>query len=282
MEHKLSQFVKYENEDAYYVGKEMEIRGINNIMKVNGIEPDSGDAVTKEELQIIIEKLNKRKSKSSMYKLPKEMRDPSWGKPNSKLIKEFLNLKEETILIINDLWENSEFKYLRNMSSDQRGSWGENLIYRLIKLYTKYNVKWDADRNTSNSDGIYDLVVNKHKAEVKTATSGYSSKKNKLTNTYQHENIYEDNVWDKLILLDVNPDGFYITIINHKDMVFGENIHPIFGKKSTKHLSGWKFDTSKVVLERGIQNNLTIYIDMSIPNLIDENKICKFLKENLK
>ena len=85
MEYKLSHFFKYENEDAYYVGKEMEIRGINTIMKTNGIEPDSGDAVTKEELQIIIEKLNKGKVKSSMYKLPKEMRDPLWGKPKPKL-----------------------------------------------------------------------------------------------------------------------------------------------------------------------------------------------------
>ena len=59
MQYKLSHFFKYENEDAYYVGKEMEIRGINTIMKTNGIQPDSGDAVTKEELQIIIEKLNK-------------------------------------------------------------------------------------------------------------------------------------------------------------------------------------------------------------------------------
>ena len=87
MEYKLSHFFKYENEDAYYVGKEMEIRGINTIMKTNGIEPDSGDAVTKEELQIIIEKLNKGKVKSSMYKLPKEMRDPLWGVPNAKVLR---------------------------------------------------------------------------------------------------------------------------------------------------------------------------------------------------
>lgn len=87
MEYKLSHFFKYENEDAYYVGKEMEIRGINTIMKRNGIEPDSGDAVTKEELQIIIEKLNKGKVKSSMYKLPKEMRDPLWGAPNAKVLR---------------------------------------------------------------------------------------------------------------------------------------------------------------------------------------------------
>jgi hypothetical protein len=65
MEYKLSQFIKYENEDAYYVGKEMEIRGINTIMKQNGIEPDSGDAVTKEELKVVMFDLNNKDIVSS-------------------------------------------------------------------------------------------------------------------------------------------------------------------------------------------------------------------------
>jgi hypothetical protein len=61
MEHKLSQFIKYENEDAYYVGKEMGIKEINTIMKKNGIEPDSGDAISLEELKVVIKTLNKGK-----------------------------------------------------------------------------------------------------------------------------------------------------------------------------------------------------------------------------
>jgi superfamily II DNA or RNA helicase len=65
MEYKLSHFFKYENEDAYYVGKEMEIRGINTIMKRNGIEPDSGDAVTKEELKVVMFDLNNKDIVSS-------------------------------------------------------------------------------------------------------------------------------------------------------------------------------------------------------------------------
>jgi superfamily II DNA or RNA helicase len=65
MEYKLSHFFKYENEDAYYVGKEMEIRGINTIMKRNGIEPDSGDAITKEELKVVMFDLNNKDIVSS-------------------------------------------------------------------------------------------------------------------------------------------------------------------------------------------------------------------------
>ena len=71
MEYKLSQFIKYENEDAYYVGKEMEIRGINTIMKRNGIEPDSGDAVTKEELKAVMFDLNNKDIVSSENSIKK-------------------------------------------------------------------------------------------------------------------------------------------------------------------------------------------------------------------
>ena len=71
MEYKLSHFFKYKNEDAYYVGKEMEIRGINTIMKTNGIEPDSGDAVTKEELKVVMFDLNNKDIVSSENSIKK-------------------------------------------------------------------------------------------------------------------------------------------------------------------------------------------------------------------
>jgi superfamily II DNA or RNA helicase len=72
MKYKLSHFLKYENEDAYYVGKEMKIRGITTIMKENGIEPDSGDTITKEELKLVMHNLNNKdivKSESSIKKI---------------------------------------------------------------------------------------------------------------------------------------------------------------------------------------------------------------------
>lgn len=175
------------------------------------------------------------------------------------------NLKQETLLKSNNLWNGSKFEYLINtgLSSDNRGKWGENFIHKIIKNFTNFESEWLADENTSHNDGsIFDILINKYRTEVKTATSGMNSKTNKLTYTFQHENIYEENIWDKLLLLDVEPNGFYITILNHSDMVFGENRHPILKKKSTKHLSAWKFDTSLAVLKRGIENGLTIYLSI--------------------
>jgi hypothetical protein len=174
-------------------------------------------------------------------------------------------LKKETLLKSNLFWKGSEFEYLINtgLSSDNRGKWGENFINKLINAYTDFNSVWLADGNTSHNDGsIFDILINKYRTEIKTATSGMDSRRNRLTYTFQHENIYEENIWDKLILLDVEPSGFYITVLNHSEMVFGDDRHPILEKKSTKHLSAWKFDTSLSVLKRGIENGLTIYLSM--------------------
>jgi hypothetical protein len=174
-------------------------------------------------------------------------------------------LKQKTLLKVNNLWKNSPFEYLitTGLSPDDRGRWGENFIHDIIQNYTHCISEWMSDTNIGNADGsIFDMLVNSLRVEVKTATSGVNRRSDKLTYTFQHENIYEENVWDKLVLLDVEPNGFYITVINHKDMVFGNNIHPIFKKKSTKHLSGWKFDMSRASLKRGIENGLTIYLSV--------------------
>jgi len=180
-----------------------------------------------------------------------------------------------------DFWEESEFEFLRDLTSDQRGKWGENFFNELVKKLTPYETIWNGDKNTSNSvknEGIFDIRVitnpKKERKEIKTATTGVSRKKNKLTYTYQHENIYEENVWDQLIFIDIYPKGFYITIINHEDMVFDGKTHPIFKTKSTKHLSAWKFDMSTCKLKRGIKHGVTLHVKM---DEINEDEITRFL-----
>lgn len=176
------------------------------------------------------------------------------------------NILTETIdrnVNLNNIWENSDFEPLTQVSSDTRGRWGEDFLQELIKDVTNFKVKWDGDSNTSNGCGsIYDILVNFERTEAKTAMVGYNKKTQRRTNTWQHENIYKENVWDKLLLLDIEPDGFYITCIDHDDMCFGDERHPILKKKSTKHLSAWKFDTSRAVLKRGIENGYSIYVSV--------------------
>lgn len=192
------------------------------------------------------------------------------------------NLKKKTLLKSNNLWKNSPFEYVvtTGLSPDDKGRWGEEFIHTLIQEYTEFDSEWMADRNVGNEDGsIFDIDINKYRTEVKTATSGYNRKTNKLTYTFQHENIYEEDIWDKLVLFDVEPSGFYLTVINHTDMVFGDTIHPIFKKKATKHLSAWKFDMSKASLKRGIENGLTIYL--SIHDMkSDLSNLKSFLKKH--
>lgn len=180
-------------------------------------------------------------------------------------------------------YENTPFEQLLTLTSDDRGKWGEKFLHNNIKL-SGLKSKWDGDSNTGNMDGsVYDILINlNRRTEVKTATNGLNKRSRKLTNTWQHENIYEENIWDDLLLLDINPNAFYLTHIPHSKMCFGEVRHTILEKKSTKHLTGWKFDTSRASLIRGLEAGITIYIDVDKNGNIsddDKTKLRRFIVE---
>ena len=193
-----------------------------------------------------------------------------------------LNINETLINYphTNEVWYKSPFKGLKEVSNDDRGEWGEDFLQKLISDVTELSVTWDGNNNTSNDDGIYDIKVNKKRTEVKTATVGYNKKTKKVTNTYQHENIYEEDIWDNLLLLDIKPEGFYITHIEYNDMYFGDEVHPILKKKSTKHLSAWKFDTSRAVLQRGLENGYTIYVEVNSDGTFSTENIGDFFEKH--
>ena len=193
-----------------------------------------------------------------------------------------LNINETLINYphTNEVWYKSPFKGLKEVSNDDRGEWGEDFLQKLISDVTELSVTWDGNNNTSNDDGIYDIKVNKKRTEVKTATVGYNKKTKKVTNTYQHENIYEEDIWDNLLLLDIKPEGFYITHIEYNDMCFGDEVHPILKKKSTKHLSAWKFDTSRAVLQRGLENGYTIYVEVNSDGTFSTENIGDFFEKH--
>ncbi len=204
-------------------------------------------------------------------------------KNNKKVMRP--NILIETIrrnTYTNTIWKDSIFENLTKESSDTRGKWGEDFLQALIKDVTTLGVEWDGDSNTSNECGsIYDILVKKKRTEAKTAMVGYDKNRQKPTNTWQHENIYKENVWDNLLLLDIKPEGFYITHIEHNDMYFGDEVHPILKKKSTKHLSAWKFDTSKAVLQRGMENGYTIYISVDeITNGTHRGKLKEYFERH--
>ena len=172
-----------------------------------------------------------------------------------------------------DMWEDSPFRKLTLLTNDERGSWGE---YTLTKLFDKvgaFDYEWDKDRNTNQKDGIYDIVVLKNdrriRVEVKTATVGQNS-------SWQHENIYKKEVWDKLVFIDVDYFSINITVIDYSEMTFDEK-HPVFGRKPTLRSSQedkYKFDFGKSNIERGIDNGYTFCYNIVKP---DEEGLVAFL-----
>lgn len=179
-------------------------------------------------------------------------------------------ISKKTIDRTTNIWINSPFEFLQKVSADERGKWGEELFSEFLKKFTNYDVIWEGDRNTNNFDkSIYDILINNFKTEVKTATKG--SKKD----IWQHENIYKEPKWDKLVFIDVDLFGIYFTIHSYEEMPFDKEKHKLLNKKSTKHLSAWKFDLTKKHMEILEKNKMTFYYDLNEPN---DSKLSEFLQ----
>lgn len=208
------------------------------------------------------------------YNLPNKMTK------TLEIIKERVEKSKPKSTIYN-IWEGSLFEVpIKGRTSDERGYFGESLINNFVNIHTNFKCLWLKDSNTSQDDGIYDLLINKFRTEVKTASASVCRKTGKINYKFQHENIYKEKVWDKLILLDIEPKGYYLTVLNHSDMNF-ENRHSVLKTKCTKHLAAYKFDTAYshsrggCNLNRGIKAGLTIYI--SLDDMNADVKMSNFL-----
>jgi hypothetical protein len=174
-----------------------------------------------------------------------------------------------------DFWEDSPFRKLTLLTNDERGSWGEKALTKLFDKVGNIKYEWDQDKNTNQRDGIYDIVVLKNdrriRVEVKTATIGQN-------NSWQHENIYKKQVWDKLVFIDVDYFSINITVIDYSQMTF-DSKHSVFGRKPTLRSSQddkYKFDFGKSNIQRGIDNGYTFCYNILNP---DEKGLVSFLTE---
>ena len=170
-------------------------------------------------------------------------------------------------------WSGSLFEKVTNFSTDYKGKYGEELLYKFIKDYTGIPVQWDEDSNTSNDDGVYDLfwyLHNGKKVRVEVKTSGRTVSNGRPIG-WQHENVYfSDNKWDKLIFLDYDRnDVMFITVVDY-DMVVKDNMIDlsIFGKKAhqRKNEEGKaKVDFSLKSIRKGIDAGVTFEYDFNNP-----------------
>jgi hypothetical protein len=187
----------------------------------------------------------------------------------SNLLNEYVTNSKKT-----NFWSESPFEGLLKLGIDERGKWGENLIYSLITLYTSLDCKWDGDSNIKNEDGsVWDILIRKITTEIKTAMRGTS------VATWQHEKLVNNKSWEKIIFIDVDYSGIWFTVQNYNDIPFNNDKHKLLGKKSTPCKGGWKFDLSIKQLKELENNGDTIYFDLESPN-IDE--FVNFIEKKFK
>jgi hypothetical protein len=183
-----------------------------------------------------------------------------------------------------NFWNGSKFEPLIHQTSDARGVWGEELVEKLF-ISAGINCVWNKDKNINQENGIWDILVDsiikKVRLEVKTAFKDTKDDK------WQHDNIYKEDYWDVIIFVDVDYDKVYFTIQQKEDIPFDFDGHKILkgrgnngGKKSTRHLSAWKFDLNKNQIKILESHGFSFTLDMCKPDYESLNKF--FIKHIIK
>tara|TARA_B100000900_G_C20496478_1_gene681844 strand:- start:506 stop:1114 length:609 start_codon:yes stop_codon:yes gene_type:complete len=170
-------------------------------------------------------------------------------------------------------WAGSLFESVTHFSTDYKGKFGEELLFKILKELTDIPVQWDADSNTANDDGVYDLFWTNDEGEkkrVEVKTSGRTVANGKPIG-WQHENVYfSDKKWDKLVFIDYDRnDIMFVTIVDYNEVVKDNNLDlSIFGKKGhqRKNEEGKaKVDFSMKSISNGIDKGVTFEYDFNNP-----------------
>jgi len=171
----------------------------------------------------------------------------------------------------NSIWKNSKFEEIQYLTIDRVGRIGEKAIYDVLKKQNKVELFWDGDCNTGQTDGTYDMLIDKKRFEIKTARLGKGG-------NFQHEGIKQTG-WDKLLFVDIAPNKIYLTIIDNSEL-FPLKRHDVFGIKPhlrrDKH--NHKFDLRISHLNKGIISKQTIELNSIDSN---ENLITNFILNHL-
>ena len=186
--------------------------------------------------------------------------------------------KQESVSECKDYWKGSYFEFLKTFSLDERGKWGERLIYKMLQN-SGLESHWDGDNNTDPEDGIYDIWVLfkmlKKRIEVKTAMRGTSQ------DSWQHENVYGSlDIWDKLVFLDIDYDKLYLTVFDYEDMVWDKR-NPIIGRKPTLRkdsIDAYKIDMGGASLKKTLSSGYTFQHVMGK----DQTLLTNFLRNKIE
>lgn len=180
--------------------------------------------------------------------------------------------------VANDPWSDSPYKELLQLTIDQRGKIGEEIISKAIKdaNNSKIIIEEDvSDVNAKPNEMHYDMKVNDQFIEIKTAYKGRN-------NTWQHENLYKTAA-TMTIFIDFDYYGLYVSIFPESDLPLGKD-SPIFGRKHgtlrQNRDDGYKLDFSLTTFRNfaNYGNRYSIYFDADEASLED---IGKFITERI-
>lgn len=141
-------------------------------------------------------------------------------------------------------WETALFKDVYNMTNDARGAFGEQLISGTIHALG-WEIQCDVTNKNVHDDGHYDIKANNHRMEVKTSC---------LSNSYQHEPLYKENVCDYVIFIDFYYDKFYVSVVKNEELPLDKDNKTLFGRKHgtlrRNKDDGYKLDFSPATIQQ--------------------------------
>ena len=138
--------------------------------------------------------------------------------------------------IKNDIWNDSNYKDIVKLQSNNVGNVGETFI-QIISNYCNIKADIDGLKTKASGGGVGDGIINNKSIEIKTSYRG------SIFPTFQHE--LGENPWKSEIMLfiDIAPDCIYITIFNNFTEDFYKSVFHIFqlkvlhGEKVQEHLN---------------------------------------------
>jgi hypothetical protein len=185
------------------------------------------------------------------------MEDQSIITPHSLLTNLIMTQKNKEKKL--DIWENSPFKDLATMQSNNVGNVGEGLIHNIC-AQAGIPVDVVGSKTKKIGGGAGDGIIKGKTVEIKTAVQGSTSA------SFQHE--LGEMPWNAeyMAFIDISPQQLYLTIFpnfTEEQYKSGNKCEPYFPTKSVTWRKGkgaFKFDTTVNINESNISRGFTIKI----------------------
>lgn len=175
-----------------------------------------------------------------------------------KLVEEEVSKEEDK-----NIWDNSKYKDLHKLQSNNVGRTGENYINKLCSI-CGIETNIDGIKYKKKGGGKGDGTIKNRSVEIKTALMGTSNK------SFQHELAEYPWITDYIIFVDIGINDIYLTIFeNFKEEMYKSNRKciPYFPTKQItrrKNRGNFKLDTSLKINEENVKLGITLKITENI------------------